>query len=141
MGLSIAYDYFHDKKQSTNVSFQKIITSLSVFAALLFALFIDSLWDIFYLSSGILSTAVAFPVASVFIKGVNSEGIFYSSVFGLTGTIIFYFLESRGLLIFIEPDWLIKSSVGFILWGFVSAAVGYIFGKLQSHSQNISYSE
>jgi len=93
------------------------------------------------LSSGILSTAVAFPVASVFIKGVNSEGIFYSSVFGLTGTIIFYFLESRGLLIFIEPDWLIKSSVGFILWGFVSAAVGYIFGKLQSHSQNISYSE
>jgi len=109
----------------------KLITIASVIMAFLFALNTESLWDIFYLSSGILTTAVAFPVAAVFIKKANTNGVFWSSVSGFAGTIIFYFLESKNLLIEIEPVWLQQSQMGYILWGIVFAVIGYFVGEIK----------
>jgi hypothetical protein len=85
----------------------------------------ESLWDIFYLSSGILTTSVSSPVAAVFIKKVKPKGVFWSSVCGFCGTILFYFLESKGVLNTIEPQWLLDSGLGYILWGMVFAIIGY----------------
>jgi hypothetical protein len=98
--------------------------------AFIFALNTESLWDIFYLSSGILTTSVAFPVAAVFIKKVDPQGVFWSSLFGFCGTILFYFMEAAGLLKTIEPIWLQQSGLGYILWGMVCAIIGYGFGTL-----------
>jgi Na+(H+)/acetate symporter ActP len=71
---------------------------------------------------------VAFPVAAVFMKKVNRKGVLWSSIFGFCGTILFYFLESEGFLKGIEPQWLLESGLGYILWGMASAAVGYGIG-------------
>jgi Na+/proline symporter len=125
MALSLGYDMAEIPKRAHAEKWSKLVTMASVFLAFLFALNTESLWDIFYLSSGILTTSVAFPVAAVFIKKVNSRGVFFSSLFGFTGTILFYFLEAKGLLASIEPGWLRESGLGYILWGMLLAAAGY----------------
>lgn len=129
MALSIGYDLGEIQKRKNPELKSKLITISSVIMAFLFALNTESLWDIFYLSSGILTTAVAFPVAAVFIKKANTEGVFWSSISGFAGTIIFYFLESKSLLSEIEPHWLQQSQMGYILWGIVFAVIGYFVGK------------
>ncbi len=125
MALSLGYDLAEIQKRPNPEKLSKWITIVSVFLSFLFALSTESLWDIFYLSSGILTTSVAFPVAAVFIRRVNRHGVFWSSVSGFCGTILFYFLESRGLLDTIEPGWLLRSNLGYILWGMVAAVAGY----------------
>jgi SSS family solute:Na+ symporter len=126
MALSLGYDIAEIPKRPHAEKWSKLVTMGSVFLAFLFALNTESLWDIFYLSSGILTTSVAFPVAAVFIKKVNSCGVFYSSLWGFVGTILFYFLEAKGLLIDVEPGWLHESGLGYILWGMLLAAAGYV---------------
>jgi Na+/proline symporter len=126
MALSLGYDIAEIPKRAHAERWSKLVTMASVFLAFLFALNTESLWDIFYLSSGILTTSVAFPVAAVFIKKVNGRGVFYSSLSGFVGTILFYFLETKGLLSGIEPGWLQDSGLGYILWGMLLAAAGYV---------------
>jgi SSS family solute:Na+ symporter len=137
MALSIGYDIVEVHKGRHPESGAKLITLGSVFFAYLFAIGINSLWDIFYLASGVLTTAVAFPVAAVFIKKVKRKGVLYSSISGFAATVLFYFLESRGLLNFIEPRWLVESGLGYILWGIIFALLGYLLGaKLRANGRN-----
>lgn len=131
MALSIGYDIAEVSSRKRSKKLSRYFTLLSVFVTTIFALIITSLWDIFYLSSGILTTAVALPVASVFIKGVKARPLLWSSVSGFTGTILFYFLEKSETFHSIEPAFLKDSGVGFILFGIVSAAMGYIFGSIK----------
>ena len=99
-------------------------------AAGIFALNTESLWDIFYLSGGILTTAIAFPIAAVFIPSVSSRGVTWSSVFGLLGTILAYFLQASGLLQHFQPQWLNETDLAYILWGIIVAVVGYFLGAI-----------
>jgi SSS family solute:Na+ symporter len=137
MALSLGYDIAEIPKRSHAEKWSRLVTIASVFLAFLFALNTESLWDIFYLSSGILTTSAAFPVAAVFIKKVKSRGVFYSSLWGFVGTILFYFLEVKGFLIGVEPGWLQESGLGYILWGMLLAAAGYIVApKVWQHSNS-----
>lgn len=129
MALSLGYDLGDIHKKPKAETLNKLVTAASVLMAFVFALNTESLWDIFYLSSGILTTAVAFPVAAVFIKKANPSGVFWSSVLGFASTILFYFLEMWGLLKNIEPQWLQASGLGYILWGMMFAIIGYAIGK------------
>jgi Na+/proline symporter len=106
------------------------VTLAAVAAAALFALFTESLWDLFYLSSGVLTTAVAFPVAAVFLPRVGRRAVVASSAAGLAGTVLAYFLESRGALAALQPAWLTDTGVGFILWGCAAAVAGGVFGAV-----------
>ncbi len=128
MALSLGYDIMEVHKSPHPERGSKLVTLGSVFAAYLFAINIDSLWDIFYLASGVLTTTVAFPVAAVFIRSVKGKGVLVSSVSGFFATILFYFLESRGLLNALEPQWLVESGIGYILWGIIAATLGYLLG-------------
>jgi SSS family solute:Na+ symporter len=129
MGLSIAYDLLelHKRPKATRAS--QIVTALVMLTLCVFALNTESLWDIFYLSGGILTTAVAFPVAAIFIPRVKTRGVFWSSIFGFTGTSVAYFSEAQGLLAIIQPQWLSASGLSYIVWGIFSAAVGYGMGS------------
>lgn len=128
MALSLGYDLAEIQKRPNPERLSRWITVGSVFLSFLFALNTESLWDIFYLSSGILTTSVAFPVAAVFIKKAQPRGVLWSSVCGFCGTILFYFMESRGLMDKIEPGWLLNSNLGYILWGMAAAVLGYLLG-------------
>jgi SSS family solute:Na+ symporter len=130
MALSIAYDMLDLHKKSDGKRFSQYITGLAIFAAGIFALNTESLWDIFYLSGGILTTSVAFPVAAVMLKGVNKNAVFWSSLFGFIGTIVAYFLQIQGILIYFQPGWLAESDLSYILWGILFAVIGYFVGSM-----------
>ncbi len=130
MALSLGYDLAGVQKKNNPAFWSKLITLVSVFFTFLFSLFITSLWDVFYLSSGVLTTAVAFPVAAVFIKKVRTRAIFWSSVSGFAGTILFYFLEKSEFFRAIEPRFMSESGVGFIFLGIMAAVSGYGLGLL-----------
>lgn len=132
MALSIAYDLFelHEKPHSGRAS--QAVTATSVAAACLFALNTESLWDIFYLSSGVLTTTVAFPVAAVFLPRVKPRAVRWSAAAGFSGTALAYLLESRGALAALQPGTLTESGLAFIFWGILAAAVGALLGQLSS---------
>jgi ABC-type polysaccharide/polyol phosphate export permease len=69
------------------------------------------------------------------MKKVIPKGVLWSSIFGFCGTILFYFLESNGLLNAVEPQWLLESNLGYILWGMAAAVVGYGCGIFFNHGQ------
>jgi Na+/proline symporter len=129
MALSLGYDMGEIRQKRRPETWSKLITIGSVALAFIFALNTESLWDIFYLSSGILTTSVAFPMAAVFMKKVKARGVLFSSMFGFCGTILFYFLESKGLLDAVEPAWMLESGLGYILWGMGFAGIGYLWGR------------
>ena len=137
MALSIAYDFFalHKRKNGTRLS--QYITLLAVLAAGIFAMNTESLWDIFYLSGGVLTTSVAFPVAAVVLPRINKNSVYWSALFGFTGTIVAYFLQSNGILALVQPQWLQASDLAYILWGLAFAAAGYFFGLIKKESKDV----
>ena len=130
VALSVAYDLLEVNRRRSSRQWSRVTTAGAVAAACIFALNTDSLWDIFYLSSGVLTAAVAFPVAAVFLPGVNPRGLVWSSRAGLVGIVLAYFLETRGFLAAWEPAGLAATGLGFILWGILAAAIGYLLGTL-----------
>jgi len=131
MALSIAYDLFamHNKPEGKKLS--RLVTILAVVAAGIFALNTESLWDIFYLSGGILTTSVAFPVAAVQFTRINRRGVYWSSLSGLAGTLLFYYIQKSGWLTYFQPDWLNGSDLAYILWGILFALGGYLIGAVK----------
>ncbi len=149
VALSVAYDLLasrHQHGETTRAGatvadaarrsawLSRWTTLASVAAAACFAFFTESLWDLFYLSSGVLTTAVAFPVAAIFWPRVRRRAVVYSSAAGFAATVVAYFLESHGLLAAVEPAWLAETGVGFILWGMVAALAGALAGSFRSRS-------
>lgn len=125
MALSIGYDLLRlDRRESGNRD-SRWITALAIAACCLFALNTESLWDLFYLSGGVLTTAVAFPVAAVFLPRISKRRVILSSRAGFAGTILFYILESEGLLKGLEPEAVSASGLGYILWGILAAIAGF----------------
>ncbi len=107
------------------------LSSLSaIFISFIYALFTDSLWDIFYLSSGILTTTVFIPVLASFFKSTTPRQIHFSIGFGFLATLIFYFLEKQGALNPWQPGAISKTGLGYILWGFLFSTAGFLIGKI-----------
>jgi len=136
MALSLAYDLggLH-RRGHRGERLSAVVTGASVAAACVFALNTESLWDVFYLSSGVLSTTVAFPVAAVFLPWARRRGVTASATAGFATTVLAYFMESRGPLSAIEPAWLADSGLGYILWGLAAAALGYLVGHVSERDR------
>ncbi len=100
--------------------------AFSVAAATVFAFNTESLWDVFYLSSGILTTTVAFPVAAVFLPWATSRMVTASATTGFVATFAAYFFEAGGYLAGLQPAWLTESGLGYILWGMGAAAIAAV---------------
>ena len=102
----------------------------AIFAAFIYAVFTESLWDIFYLSSGILTTSVFIPVISSFFPRTKASQVKWAIILGLLSTLVFYFLESRGYLQNIEPRFIAETELGYILWGFLFSLLGFGLGSI-----------
>lgn len=134
VALTLSYDVLepHLNEKLTGRKLNSLAQWVSVgavFIAFFYALFTDSLWDIFYLSSGVLTTTIFIPVISSFFPNTNKKQIMLSTIFGFVGTIVFYFLESKGHLAAIEPGWLASTGVGYIVFGFVCGLIGFLISK------------
>ncbi len=134
VALSASYDLLEPqfRRRWSATRLNKLARSMSVlaiFLAFFYALFTESLWDIFYLSSGILTTTVFLPVVAAFRKQVTPRQVHWGIVSGFLGTLLFYFGETRGWLRGLEPTWMAETGLGYILWGFLLAAVGFWSAK------------
>lgn len=137
VALSISYDLLepHLNARWNGARLEALARWVSVGAvglALLYAWFTESLWDIFYLSSGILTTTVFIPVISAFRRGVAARQVNFSILFGFCGTLLFYYLESRGHLRGLEPAWFAETEIGYILLGFCCSVIGFFAGKVRA---------
>jgi len=134
VALSFSYDLLEPKlKQKwTPEKLNRLARFSSVgaiFISFIYAVFTESLWDIFYLSSGILTTSVFLPVIGSFFQSTKQSQVNLSIISGLISTLFFYFLESRGLLIAIEPAFIAETGLGYIIYGFLFSLAGFLGGK------------
>ncbi len=134
VALSLAYDVIeplaHPRLSSRQREWLARWTSvLAVALAFVYALFTQNLWDIFYLSSGLLTTTVFLPVMAAFRPGVRPAQAYGALLCGLVGTLLFYYLEKWGLLAGLQPDWLTRTGLGYILWGLLSSIAGFVAGQ------------
>jgi len=129
VALSISYDLVEPelKKKWNAKKLNLLARWMSVVAILIsfiYALFTDSLWDIFYLSSGILTTTVFMPVISTFIAGTKKMQVYLSILFGLIGTLIFYFALK-------DVEILFNTGLEYIVFGFVCSLIGFFIGRFK----------
>ncbi len=133
VALSLSYDLIEPSLKNPSPAMKeklvRIMSAASIGLAYLYSLFIDSLWDIFYLSSGVLTTTVALPMLALFLTSVRREQVHAAIVGGFVTTLICYFAESRGLLASIEPAWLSATGLGYILWGLAGSIVSFLLAK------------
>jgi len=134
VALSLSYDvlepHFSKKWDSKKLnSLAQWVSVGAVFIAFFYALFTNSLWDIFYLSSGVLTTTIFIPVIASFFSNTNKRQVAFATILGFVGTIVFYFLETKGHLKTIEPNWLISTGVGYIVFGFLCGLIGFLIGR------------
>jgi solute:Na+ symporter, SSS family len=134
VALSFSYDLLEPQLQNKWPAHKlnqlaRISSVAAIFASFVYAVFTESLWDIFYLSSGILTTTVFIPVVSSFLRGTKPIQVKLAIICGLVSTLVLYFLESRGLLKGIEPAFIAETGLGYIIWGFLCSLAGFIAGK------------
>jgi len=134
VAISLSYDILERHAISRRLQWdrQRLARAMSAGAILLayvYALFTDSLWDIFYLSSGILTTTIFLPMLAIFLPKATAAQARNAAIAGFIGTLVFYFLESRGWLAALEPAWLAETGLGYILWGFAASVVGFAVGR------------
>lgn len=132
--LSFGYDLLEIHKRKRAVAASRWVMAATLAAACIFALNIHSLWNVFYLSSGVLSTSVAFPVAAVFWPRASARGVTLSSLCGFAGTGLAYLVQALGALDRVQPGWLSATGLGYILWGGLAAAAGYRLGAWTERS-------
>lgn len=135
MAVSLSYDILEPalQKHRPSADLKKVARFVSGFAVVLayiFALFTESLWDIFYLSSGVLTTTLFIPMMALLGKGGSGAQVRNASVVGFLATISLYFCESRGLLQNLQPDWLQETGLGYIIWAFLLSFLAYVLSAL-----------
>jgi len=75
----------------------RCITALAVLLALLYAFISESLGDVYYLSSGVLSACIAVPAMAIFWKRATTPGVVLGSILGAAATFAMYFFEYKYL--------------------------------------------
>jgi len=80
----------------------RFFSAAAIVLALCYALIADSLGDVYYLSSGILSACIAVPAIAVFWKRATAPGVVVGSIVGAVATFAMYFWEYH-VLQFADP--------------------------------------
>lgn len=134
MALSLSYDliepYFRAKRKTVELrSVARIMSAGAVILAYVYALFTESLWDIFYLSSGILTTTIFIPMVALFRQKATRLQVQSAATTGFLGTFVFYFLEKNGKIQALQPDWISETGLGYIIWGLLLSFIAYLAAK------------
>ncbi len=110
----------YDLRQSRTLAANRIAVWIAVAAAVLFAIYSNSLMDAFYLSSGLLSTALFIPVMACYRKRGSDRGVRAVLIGAPLATIFFYAIERASW--FAIPG---ANGVSYILMGFGTAVILY----------------
>ncbi len=132
VALSLSYDLLEPYLKGQNSrrirsNIARWMSAGAVLLAYIYALFTDSLWDIFYLSSGVLTTTIFIPIVALFLGNVSAKQVKASALAGFFATIAFYFLEKRGMIAFLQPEWLAQTGLGYIVYAFLVSLLAFVF--------------
>lgn len=137
LALSLSYDIIEPAAHgrlspAMHARLPRLISAGAIGVALLYALIIESLWDVFYLSSGVLTTTIFIPMMALFMPSATARQVHAAIIAGFLGTLLFYFLETRGVLANFEPQWLSATGLGYILWGLLAAISAFFIAGVKS---------
>jgi len=155
--MPIAYDIIDPlllKKSSdgTRLQVARIVSAAVIVVGLLLAFVSESLGDIYYISSGVLSACIAIPLFFIFWKRTTHAGVIASSLVGFIGTVGGYWYEYKYLsadakaplyYMNVLPQWL-QGSFGY---NYLAAGVLLSLGTIvavslatePSHERNLSF--
>jgi SSS family solute:Na+ symporter len=102
----------------------RIMSAAALLLALGYAAIADSLGDVYYLSSGVLSAAIAVPTLAVFWRRANRVGVLAGSVVGTLATILMYLWEYK-VLQMTDPE--AANYYLQVLPGWLAGACGYLY--------------
>ncbi len=108
-----------------NIAFVARATSAAVLLLSLgYATIADSLGDVYYLSSGVLSAAIAVPAVAIFWRRANRAGVLAGSLAGTLATILMYLWEYK-VLQMADPE--AANYYLQVLPGWLAGACGYLY--------------
>jgi SSS family solute:Na+ symporter len=121
----------------------KVMTGVALILALLYAFIADSLGDVYYLSSGVLSASIALPSLAVFWKRATTPGVIIASVVGAVATFAMYWWEYYKIAADyteVLPEWL-AGGYGYLYigTGVVVSAVSLIVVSLATARSSEEY--
>jgi len=125
VALTIGRDLLHVRTPRGS----RVVNTLAVVVTLLVALSIDSLWDVFYLSSGLLTTVVAIPVLGSVVEWVGPRGALFSAVGGGVVTVVGYWLQA-GEWVRLPGD----TGLEYLVLGLAAALAGLAVGSVADRS-------
>lgn len=139
MALSLSYDVVEPYVTAKKINVDKrllarVMSAGAIVLAYVYAIFTESLWDIFYLSSGILTTTIFIPMVALFRPKATKSQVQKAAIAGFLGTFAFYFLEKNGVLAAIQPEWLSATGLGYIAWGLLGSYLTYVFHNVIDHN-------
>lgn len=101
--MPLAYDIVdrvlakRQASEKTRLTAARITTSLVIATSLPLAFMSESLGDIYYISSGVLSASIALPLFFIFWKRTTLPAVLTASLVGFVGTVGGYFYEFKYL--------------------------------------------
>ncbi len=108
----------------------RLFSILTIIIGLIYGFFAESLYDLYTLSSGVLTASVAIPLILLFIPKAKPLSALLSSLFGLIGNILFFILEYHIFQNDYQPAWLAETYIGYIVVGIIGAIIGIIIGQI-----------
>jgi SSS family solute:Na+ symporter len=102
----------------------RIISVLAVLAALGCALISDTLGDVYYISSGVLSACIAIPAFFIFWRRTTLPAVITAAIAGFIGTVGMYWFEYKHLQ-YADPS--LPNYYTDVLPGWLAGSYGYIY--------------
>jgi SSS family solute:Na+ symporter len=92
-------------------SMARVMTAVALILALAYAFIADTLGDVYFISSGVLSASIAVPAIAIFWKRANAPGVVIASILGAVSTIAMYLYEYYAIAdnyTEVLPAWLVN---------------------------------
>lgn len=138
--MPIAHDIIEPRLKKKGVSPERrhlssrLVSMGAIFLALLCALASETLGDVYYISSGVLSACIAVPFLFAFWKRTTLPGVMAAAVTGLIGTIGGYFWEYYSIAenyTEVLPGWLQNSyGYNYLAFGVILSVVSIVVVSL-----------
>ena len=128
--MPVAYDLVEPVQRRRKVSREarlsttRIISVIAVLAALACALISNTLGDVYYISSGVLSACIAVPAFFIFWRRTTLPAVMTAAIGGFVGTIGMYWFEYKHLQ-FADPS--LPNYYTDVLPSWLAGAYGYIY--------------
>jgi Na+/proline symporter len=113
----------------TKLFINQVMVGIFILLALGWVFVFPGLWDMYYISSALVTVAVSIVVFSLFYKKTTSLAAYLTTILGTVGIFGFYVLERLQLMTW-QPEWLAQTGISYAFWGILLALIGFIVGQL-----------